>query len=82
MSEFKRAHCRYSLSSVDAIVAGEVCPVINVSAGGILIENWKNPPAAGTSGDFKIRAPVADGVQQTTLAIGDVELCLGLRVVS
>lgn len=63
MSEFKRAHRRYSLSSVDAVVAGEVCPVINVSSGGVLIENWKNPPAAGTSGAFKIRAPVADGVQ-------------------
>ena len=63
MSEFKRAHLRYSLSSVDAVVAGEVCPVINVSAGGILIANWKNPPGAGTSGAFKIRAPVGDGVQ-------------------
>jgi hypothetical protein len=63
MSEFQRAHRRYSLSSVDAVVAGEVCPVINVSAGGILIKNWKNPPAAGTSGAFKIRVPIADGVQ-------------------
>lgn len=63
MSEFKRAHRRYSLTSVDAIVAGEDCPVTNVSAGGILIENWKNPPDAGTSGAFKVRAPVGDGVQ-------------------
>ncbi len=47
MSEFQRAHRRYSLSSVGAVVAGEVCPVINVSAGGILIKNWKTrlPPA-------------------------------------
>ena len=63
MSEFQRAHQRYSLTCVDAVVAGEVCPVINVSTGGILIENWKNPPPIGTSGAFKVSAPVAGGVR-------------------
>ena len=63
MNQHKRAHHRYSLSSVDAVVAGEVCPVINVSAGGILIADWNNPPVAGTTGAFKIRAPVGDGIQ-------------------
>ena len=38
MSEIQRAHRRYSLASVDAVVAGVVCPVINVSVSGILIE--------------------------------------------
>ena len=63
MNEFKRAHQRYSLASVDAVVAGEMCPVINVSTGGILIENWKKPPDIGTSGAFKIRAPMDGSVK-------------------
>jgi len=71
MSEFNRAHHRYSLKSVDAVVAGEVCPVINVSTGGILIENWKNPPPVGTSGAFKVRAP-ADGSVRSIEITGTV----------
>ncbi|MBT3306209.1 MAG: PilZ domain-containing protein [Alphaproteobacteria bacterium] len=63
MNDFKRADERYSLACVGAVVAGEVCPVINVSNGGILIENWKNPPPVGTSGAFKIRAPVGGTVR-------------------
>ena len=63
MSEFQRAHRRYSLTSVEAIVAGVVCPVVNVSATGILIDGWAEPPPKGTSGAFIVRAPLADKVQ-------------------
>jgi hypothetical protein len=63
MIDSQRAHHRYSLSCVDVVVAGEACPVVNISSGGILIENWKNPPAQGTSGAFKVRAPVDGGVR-------------------
>jgi len=62
MSEFQRAHRRYSLASVDAIVAGAVCPVRNVSATGILIDGWAAPPPEGTTGTFTVRAPLADKV--------------------
>ncbi len=63
MSEFQRTHRRYSLASVDVIVAGAVCPVVNVSATGILIDGWAEPPPEGTIGTFTIRAPLADKVQ-------------------
>ena len=63
MSEFQRAHRRYNLTSVDAIVVGAVCPVINVSTTGILIDGWASPPPKGTSGTFTLRAPLADSVQ-------------------
>ena len=63
MSEFQRTNRRYSLTSVDAIVAGAVCPVVNVSATGILIDGWAEPPPEGTSGTFTVRAPLADKVQ-------------------
>ncbi len=63
MSEFQRTNRRYSLTSVDAIVAGVVCPVVNVSSTGILIGGWASPPPQGTSGTFTVRAPLADGVQ-------------------
>jgi len=62
MSEFQRANKRYSLTSVDAIVAGAVCPVQNVSATGILIDNWQNPPPKGTTGSFTVRTPMGDKV--------------------
>ena len=63
MSEFQRTHRRYNLTSVDAIVAGVVCPVVNVSTTGILIDGWTEPPPEGTSGTFTVRAPLADSVQ-------------------
>ena len=63
MSEFQRAHKRYSLSSVDAVVAGIVCKVVNVSATGILIDGWQNPPPQGTSGTFIVRAPMEGKVR-------------------
>lgn len=63
MSEFQRTHRRYSLTSVDAIVAGVVCPVVNVSTTGILIDGWASPPPEGTIGTFTVRAPRADEVQ-------------------
>lgn len=63
MSEFQRAHQRYSLNSVDAIVAGVVCPVVNVSTTGILIDDWAEPPPEGTFGTFTVRAPLADKIQ-------------------
>ncbi len=63
MSDFQRTHRRYSLDSVDAVVAGVVCPVVNVSATGILIDGWADPPPEGTSGTFTVRAPLADKVQ-------------------
>ena len=47
MNEFQRTHRRYSLASVDAIVAGVVCPVVNVSTTGILIDGWAEPPPEG-----------------------------------
>lgn len=63
MRELKRAHRRYSLSTVDAVVAGVVCLVVNVSSTGILIEGWKNPPPEGTTGVFTVRASAPDKVQ-------------------
>ena len=60
MNEFQRTHRRYSLASVDAIVA---CPVVNVSTTGILIDGWAEPPPEGTSGTFTVRVPLADSVQ-------------------
>ena len=63
MSEIQRAHRRYSLASVDAVVAGVVCPVIDVSVSGILIEGWDNPPPEGTTGAFTVRAPLPDRVE-------------------
>ena len=63
MSEFQRGHRRYSLTSVDAIVAGVVCPVVNVSTTGILIDGWAKPPPEGTNGTFTVRTPLADSVQ-------------------
>ena len=63
MSEFQRAHRRYSLSSVDAVVAGVVCKVVNVSASGILIDGWQNPPPQGITGAFVVRAPIEGKVR-------------------
>ncbi|MDA0305353.1 MAG: hypothetical protein O3B76_03595 [Proteobacteria bacterium] len=63
MSEFQRAHRRYSLSAVDAVVAGVVCKVVNVSATGILIDGWQNPPPQGTTGAFTVRAPIEGKVR-------------------
>lgn len=67
MNDFQRAHRRYSLTSVDAIIAGVICPVENVSATGILINGWDNPPPQGTTGAFSVRAPLPDRVE--TVAI-------------
>lgn len=67
MSQSQRAHRRYSLASVDALVAGTVCEVLNVSADGILIDGWKNPPPLGTTGAFTIRAPLADKVESVEI---------------
>lgn len=67
MSEFQRAHRRYSLASVDAVVAGVVCPIRNVSASGILIEGWDNPPPEGTTGTFTVRAPFSDRVESVEI---------------
>ena len=62
MSEYKRTR-RYDIDSVDAVVAGTVCRVKNVSANGILIEGWENPPPLGTTGAFTLRTPLLDKVQ-------------------
>ena len=62
MSERQRAHPRYDLASVDALVAGVVCRVRNVSAIGVLIEGWENPPPAGTTGTFTLRTPLLEKV--------------------
>ena len=62
MDDYQRASRRYSLDSVDAVVAGVVCQVVNVSAEGILIEGWENPPPMGTTGVFTVRAPLAGQV--------------------
>lgn len=62
MSERQRAHPRYDLTSVDAVVAGMVCRVANVSATGILIEGWANPPPEGTTGAFTLRTPLLEKV--------------------
>ena len=67
MSEFQRVQRRYSLTSVDAVVAGVVCPVINVSTSGILIEGWENPPPQGTTGAFTVRAPLQDRVESVEI---------------
>ncbi len=67
MSEFQRANRRYSLASVDAVVAGVVCPVINVSSTGILIDGWENPPPPGTTGAFTVRAPLQDRVESVDI---------------
>lgn len=63
MSERQRAHPRYDLNSVDAVVAGVVCGVVNVSATGILIGGWDNPPPAGTTGAFTLRTPLLDKIE-------------------
>ncbi len=67
MGEYKRANWRYSLDSVDAVVAGVVCKVQNVSADGILIEGWENPPPEGTTGTFTVRTPLADKVESVEI---------------
>ncbi len=67
MNDFQRAHRRYSLASVDAVVAGVVCPVQNVSASGILIDGWDNPPPKGTTGTFTVRAPLGDRVESVEI---------------
>ena len=67
MGEFQRAHRRYSLSAVDAVVAGVVCKVVNVSATGILIDGWQNPPPQGTTGAFTVRTPVEGKVQHVEI---------------
>jgi len=67
MGEYQRAHIRYSLSAVDAVVAGVVCEVVNVSAIGILIDGWQNPPPQGTTGAFTVRAPVGDKVRHVEI---------------
>ena len=82
MSEYKRVNRRYDITSVDAVVAGTVCPVKNVSVNGILIEGWENPPPLGTSGAFTLRTPLLDKVQSMEItgtvvriqADGDVAL--------
>ena len=63
MSEYKRVNRRYDLTSMDAVVAGTVCRVKNVSANGILIAGWENPPPLGTTGAFTLRMPLMDKVQ-------------------
>jgi hypothetical protein len=63
MSEYKRVNRRYDITSVDAVVAGVVCRVRNVSANGILIAGWENPPPEGTTGAFTLRTPLLDKVQ-------------------
>ncbi len=67
MGDYKRANRRYSLASVDAVVAGVVCKVQNVSANGILIEGWENPPPEGTTGAFTVRTPLADKVESVEI---------------
>lgn len=67
MSQSQRVNRRYSLASVDALVEGTVCKVLNVSADGILIDGWKNPPPLGTTGAFTVRAPVADKVESVEI---------------
>ncbi len=67
MGDYQRANRRYSLASVDAVVAGVVCKVQNVSADGILIEGWENPPPADTTGVFTVRTPLADKVESVEI---------------
>lgn len=62
MSLSQRANPRYYLDSVEALVAGNLLPVVNVSATGILIGGWPNPPPEGTNGAFTLRAPIENGV--------------------
>ena len=45
------------------MVAGVVCSVINVSATGILIGGWDNPPPEGTTGTFTLRTPLLDKIE-------------------
>ncbi len=71
MSEYKRVNRRYDLNTVDAVVAGTVCRVNNVSVNGILIEGWENPPPIGTTGAFTLRTPLLDKVQSMEI-IGTV----------
>ena len=68
MSERQRAHPRYDLNSVDAVVAGVVCSVVNVSATGILIGGWDNPPPAGTTGTFTLRTPLLEKIESMEIA--------------
>ncbi len=63
MSEYKRVNRRYDLNTVDAVVAGTVCRVNNVSVNGLLIEGWENPPPNGTTGAFTLRTPLLEKVQ-------------------
>ncbi len=67
MSQSQRVNRRYSLASVDALVEGTVCKVLNVSSDGILIDGWKNPPPLGTTGAFTVRAPLADKVESVEI---------------
>jgi len=62
MSERQRAHPRYDLTSIDAVVAGMVLRVANVSATGVFIEGWSNPPPEGTTGAFTLRTPLLEKV--------------------
>ncbi len=76
MGDYKRANRRYSLASVDAVVAGVVCKVENVSADGILIQGWKRPLPTGTTGVFTGRMPLADKVESIEIT-GTVVRVLG-----
>jgi len=71
MSLSQRVHKRYDLESVEALVAGVTLRVVNVSATGILIAGWRNPPEAGTKGGFTLRAPL-DGAVASMEIIGTV----------
>jgi len=62
MSERQRAHPRYDLASIDALVAGVACRVENVSAIGILIAGWGNPSPVGTTERFTLRTLLSSGV--------------------
>jgi len=63
----QRPHQRYNLTSVDAVIAGTVCPVINVSATDTLIADWDSPPPPDTAGAFIVRAPVEDRVESVEI---------------
>ncbi len=67
MNQSRRVNRRYSLASVDALVEGTICKVVNVSADGMMLDGWKNPPPWGTTGAFTVRAPVADKVESVEI---------------